>query len=138
MSQCSFSANPVTPGTGSASVTMTIVTTARSASALHFLGKTALLIPWLTLPGLMLLAARPSRNRRGKRTFLTSFLGLFLLALLLTSCGGSSANTSTKQSGGGGGGQLQQGTQPGTYTIMVTGTSGSLTHQATAVTLIVN
>ena len=138
MSQCSFSTNPVTLGNGPASLTMTIVTTARSASALHFLGKSALLIPWLTLPGLMLLVTRPPRNRRGKPTFFISFFGLFLFALVLTSCGGSSANTSTKQSGGGGGGQQLQGTQPGTYTIMVTGTSGSLTHQATAVTLIVD
>jgi len=37
----------------------------------------------------------------------------------------------------GGGGQ-QQGTQPGTYTITVTGTSGTLAHQASAITLVVN
>jgi hypothetical protein len=104
---------------------------------LHFLGKTALISPWLTLPGLILLATRPPRNRRGKATFFISFFGVFLFALVLTSCGGSSPNTSTKQTGGGAG-QQQQGTQPGTYTIIVTGTSGSLTHQASAVTLIVN
>jgi len=40
--------------------------------------------------------------------------------------------------GGGGGGQ-QQGTQPGTYTITVTGSSGTLSHPApSTITLIVN
>ena len=36
-----------------------------------------------------------------------------------------------------GGGQ-QQGTPPGTYTISVIGTSGTLTHQSSPITLIVN
>jgi len=59
--------------------------------------------------------------------------------LLLTSCGGGGSNGGTTGgSGGGGGGQQQQGTQPGTYTITVTGTSGTLSHQASAITLIVN
>ena len=55
------------------------------------------------------------------------------LALLLPSCGGGTGN-----GGGGGGGGQQQGTQPGTYTITVTGTSGTLIHQASTITLVVN
>jgi hypothetical protein len=65
-----------------------------------------------------------------------------LLAFLLLSCGGGGNN------GGGGCGDSctqQQGTQPGTYTITVTGTSGTvgtsgyLTHTApSTVTLVVS
>jgi ABC-type glycerol-3-phosphate transport system substrate-binding protein len=46
----------------------------------------------------------------------------------LASCGGSS---------GGGGGTPTAGTTPGTYTVTVTGTSGSIT-QSTVLTLTVN
>jgi hypothetical protein len=60
-----------------------------------------------------------------------------MLALLLMSCGGGASSSVAGSNAGGGGGQ-QQGTQPGTYTITVTGTSGTLTHQAPTVTLIVN
>jgi hypothetical protein len=59
-------------------------------------------------------------------------LGLFLLAFTLLSCGGGTGI------GGGGGGGQQQGTQPGTYTITVTGTSGTLSHAASPVTLVVS
>ncbi|MGA8648400.1 MAG: hypothetical protein WB628_16270 [Candidatus Sulfotelmatobacter sp.] len=68
-----------------------------------------------------------------RRTLPASVLGLLLLALLLPSCGGGESND-----GGGGGGGLQRGTQPGTYTITVTGTSGTLSHQApSTITLVV-
>ena len=72
-------------------------------------------------------------EKRAKLALASSLLGLFLLALLLPSCGGGGSN------GGGGGGGQQQGTQPGTYTITVTGASGSLSHAApSTVTLVVN
>jgi hypothetical protein len=144
ISLCSFTPNPVTPGSSSAAVVMTISTTASSASpsprppALAFLSYAL----WMALPGLALLGSR----RRGKKTKLSlpaSLLGLFLLALLLTSCGGGGSNGGG--GGGGGGGGQQQGTQPGTYTITVTGTSGSvgtsgyLSHTApSTVTLVVS
>jgi hypothetical protein len=142
ISQCSLSPNPVTPGSSSASVVMTISTTARPAKASPVLLRTALFVPaWLALPGLMMLFTRPRRARRSKASLILALLALSLLALCLTSCGGASTGASTSgggNSGGGGGGNQQPGTQAGTYTIMVTGTSGSITHQATAVTLIVN
>ncbi|MGA7421155.1 MAG: hypothetical protein WBW77_00600 [Candidatus Sulfotelmatobacter sp.] len=59
-----------------------------------------------------------------------------MLALLLPSCGAAGSNGG---GGGGGGGGQQQGTQPGTYTLTVTGTSGTLAHQApSTITLVVN
>lgn len=137
-SQCTFSPNPVTPGGSSAAVMMTVVTTARSANSRNILGRTALIFPTLfALPGLMLLVTRPRRSRPRRRySLIAGLFGLFLLTVLLVSCGGAGASTSSTQ--GGGGNQLQQGTAPGTYTILVNGASGSLTHQATAVTLTVN
>jgi hypothetical protein len=132
ISLCSFTPNPVTPGNNSAAVVMTISTTANSsraapARAFYALG--------LVLPGLAVLASRRRSGRYGKLRLPASFMGLFVIALLLASCGGGGSNGG----GGGGGGGQQQGTQPGTYTITVTGTSGTLSHQAlSTVTLIVN
>ncbi len=89
----------------------------------------------LMLPGLAVLASRRRTGKYRKLRLPASFMGLFVLALLLASCGGGGSNGG----GGGGGGGQQQGTQPGTYTITVTGTSGTLSHQASSiVTLIVN
>jgi hypothetical protein len=131
ISVCSFTPGTVTPGNSSAAVVMSISTTAASASLSRARIFYAL---WLALPGLALQGTRGCGRRSGKRTLLTRLLGLFLLGLLLSSCGGGGSNGG----GGGGGGGQQQGTQPGTYSITVTGTSGTLTHQASAVTLIVN
>jgi hypothetical protein len=76
---------------------------------------------------------RPPEKAHTQLTLRASMLGLFLLALLLTSCGGGGSN-----GGGGGSGGQQQGTAAGTYTITVTGTSGSLSHAApSTVTLVV-
>jgi hypothetical protein len=132
ISLCTFTPSPVTPGGSSAAVVLTISTTSSSASIAP-LGRSGAIFSyalWLALPGLALLG---TRSRKRKRLALpASLLGLFLLALLLPSCGGGGSN------GGGGGGQ-QQGTQPGTYTITVTGTSGTLSHQApSTVTLVVS
>jgi hypothetical protein len=136
ISLCTFTPSTVTPGNSSAAVVLKISTTASSASpsphppALATLYYTA----WLALPALALLGTRTRRGKHAKFSLPASLLGLFLLALLLPSCGGGGSNGG----GGGGGGGQQQGTQPGTYTITVTGTSGTLSHQASTVTLVVN
>jgi hypothetical protein len=76
-----------------------------------------------------------SRKKHAKLTLPASLLGLLVLALLLNSCGAAGSNGG----GSGGTGGQQQGTKPGTYTITITGTSGTLSHQApSTVTLIVN
>ena len=134
---CTFSAASVTPGSTSAAVVMTIATTASSANPVRHLPAFAIL--WFALPALALYGTKGRQSKHDKRRMLTSLVGLFFLALLLSSCGGGGSNGGGGGSGGGGGGGGQgQGTQPGTYTITVTGTSGTLSHQASPVTLIVN
>jgi hypothetical protein len=111
---------------------MTITTTSSSASlSSHGPDRTFIFYAlWLALPGFVLLGI--GKQNRKHVSPAASLLGLFLLALLLSSCGGGGSN------GRRSGGQLQR-TQPGTYEITVTGTSGTLGHQApSTATLIVN
>ncbi len=123
-----FTPGSVTPGNNSAAVVLQISTTPNSASPSGHLPAL-----WLALPALVLLGTR-RRKKHARLAVPASLLGLFLLALVLTSCGGGGSN-----GGGGGGGGQKQGTQPGTYTITVTGASGTLSHAAPAtVTLVVN
>jgi hypothetical protein len=143
VSLCGFTPNPATPGNNvtGVGVVLKISTTARSASLFPqrpgravFSFSYAL---WLALPMLALLGAGGHRKKCAKLTLPASLLGLLLLALLLPSCGGGGSNGGS--SGGGGGGGQQQGTTPGTYTITITGTSGTLSHAApSTVTLVVN
>ena len=77
---------------------------------------------WVALLWLMMMAMLAlAINQRRRRVPLLA--GAVLLAALAVSCGGGS-------SGGGGGGSIP-GTPKGTYTLTVTGTSGSLQHQTT-------
>jgi hypothetical protein len=133
LSLCGFTPDPVTPGSSAAAVVMTITTTSSSANISPDRRSRAIIFYalWLSLPGLALLAGR---RRVTKLALPASFLGLLLLAFLLSSCGAGGSNGG----GGGGGGGQGQGTQPGTYTITVTGRSGTLSHQASGVILIVN
>jgi hypothetical protein len=78
----------------------------------------------------LLLLGIPAR-RRGWR----AMLGVFVLLVLLA--GGVVSCTSGAKKGGGGGGGGNPGTTAGTYTITVTGVSGSTTH-TTVVTVTVN
>jgi len=129
LTQCTFSPNPVTPGANSAAVSMTITTAAaayRSRAALIY-GPSAVLF------GVIILAGGKRKSRSRNRNLLICLTGLVVLALLLTSCAGGTGTNGNNVTH-----QQQQGTQPGTYTITVTGTSGSLTHQAGTVTLVVN
>jgi len=78
---------------------------------------------WLPIGGLALLGT--GFTSRKKKRFWSFRLGFVLFSglIFLFACGGSSS------SGGGGGGQ--PGTPAGTYTVTVTGASGSLTHSQT-------
>jgi len=129
VSLCSFTPDSVTPGSSSAAVVLMITTTSSSASLSPQTRGHAVIFSalWLALPAIALMGtlSRKCAKLRG----LASLLGLFLLAFTLVSCAGGTGN------GGGGG---QQGTQPGTYTITVTGTSGPLSHAASPVSLVVS
>ena len=132
---CNFTPNPVTPGNTSAAVVMTINTTSSSANlTLLQPGRAAFYYAlWMMLPGLLLLGIT---KRRGKHTTLgrlTFLVPLLVLAWSLSSCGGGGSNGG----GGGEGGGQGQGTQPGTYTISVSGTSGALSHAASSTVILV-
>ncbi|HLB87754.1 MAG TPA: hypothetical protein VJK29_08880, partial [Terriglobales bacterium] len=122
LSTCSFSPTQVASGSGTTNVVLSITTTAPIPVSARSTG-TPLYAGWSLLPGL-LLAFGGLRHRRlhGKR--LASCLSLMVFALLLClgiACGGG-------LQGGGGGGAGQPGTPQGNYAIMVSATSGSITH----------
>jgi len=138
---CSFSPSTVTPGSASVAVAMTVSTTASSAGVAPQQRRRtpSFYAVLLALPGLVLLTAGSSGKRRRRFHFPASLFGLFLLTLLFASCGGTSSNAAATSGGAGGTtGGGQAGTTPGTYSVIVTGTSGTLTHQTSAVTLVVS
>jgi hypothetical protein len=132
ISTCSVSPSSVTPGAASASAVLTITTTASSAAARHTMAGSLLYTSLPIVPGLLLIAGR---KRRRKISLALSLMTLFLLALLFTSCAGGTgtAGSNTKS-----GGSQIQGTPPGTYTVTVTGTSGTLPAQTGTVTLTIS
>ncbi|MGO9517573.1 MAG: hypothetical protein ACLPND_11055 [Candidatus Korobacteraceae bacterium] len=85
ISFCSFTPNPVTPGTSATAVVMTITTTAGSANPSPA-GRTGAAIHsvlWLTVAGLIFVETRERRRTRRKRArnILAGLLGMFLLEL---------------------------------------------------------
>jgi len=119
---CSFAPASVTLGSGAATSTLTIATTA--ATAMNGFGHPVPLLPDGVLVGLF---AAPVFRRRplGKRARY-ALLALVVMggAGLLQSCGGDNSGSA---SGGGSSG----GTAAGTYGVTVTATAGSTVHTAT-------
>jgi hypothetical protein len=121
---CSLNPSVITLGTNPGTTTLTVSTTAPSVVVpvdqrpSHWPA-----MPMLLLGGLLLLGAAAYQARARRRPLAGAALaGLLLLSLLgLARCGGSSG------SGGGGG---NPGTPAGTYTITVTGASGTVTSTA--------
>jgi hypothetical protein len=111
----------VTPGSNSAAVTVTVNTTANSAALAMSDSKEShpFYALWTQLPGFGLVGLTViATHRRAKKFAL--LISLFLLAgalLFMSAC-----------AGGTGIAPQHQGTTAGTYTITVTGTSGSLQH----------
>ena len=129
---CSLSPTSLTGFTGTSpqTVTLTINTTAE-VTALNQARK----FFWPSAGGaalaLLMLFGIPAR-RRSWRAMLGAFALLFLLAGGAVACGGGGSG-----GGGGGGGGGNAGTTPGTYSVTVTGTSGSTSVTSAAITVTV-
>jgi hypothetical protein len=121
---CGF--NPASVAGGSGTSTLMVSTTAATTASLapHATGLFyAMLLP---IGGLAILGTGITSRRKKLWGFLLGCL-LFSSLIILPACGGGSSS-----GGGGNGGGGHPGTPAGTYTVTVTGTSGSLTHTATA------
>jgi len=116
------STSPVSiPGTANGTATLTITTTAASSTALVHPERPG--VPWYAAGGAtlacLLLFGIPARRRSWR-----AMLGM--MALLIAFAGGILACGGGGGSNGGGGGGIS-GTTAGTYTITITGTSGTTT-----------
>jgi hypothetical protein len=127
---CSLSPMSITPG-GQQTTALSVSTTSRAfAPPLPFTRGWPRFIPVVTLVALFVLMAAFTyfALRRRQYWFVGSIFAVTVLLLVLAAAGCGGAGTS----GGG-----TRGTPPGSYTVTVTGASGSLTH-TTSVTLVVN
>jgi hypothetical protein len=119
--QCSVSPGSITPGN---SATAAITTTAPTAAQIVTSGGASALLNalWMPMAGLTFAGIVFCSPRERKAKMLSALLGSVLVAgvVFQAACGGGG------NSGGGGGG-----TPPGTYTITIKGTSGSLNHTTT-------
>jgi len=114
-SNCQLSSASVTPGSASATVTVTVTTIGSSAQFRSSRGPVPL---WITLQGLGVFGLVVAGSKPWKNKALAPIATLVLLAalLFLSGCAGGTGIGHTS------------GTNPGTYQITVTGTSGALQH----------
>jgi trimeric autotransporter adhesin len=116
-------------GTAAETATLTISTTASTSASLY--NRKGQGVPWYAVGGTALVCALlfgvPGR-RRNWRTILGMLAFLIVITGGVLACGGGG--------GGGGGGTGNPGTTPGSYTVTITGTSGTTTTTG-AVTLTV-
>lgn len=116
---CSLSSNSVTPSGNPSTATATLTVKTTASAALD--RRDAPLAPlWITASGSMLAGVFVLGLSRRRRT-LGAVLTLIVLAFLLSAVGCSGGGSG---GGGGGGG----GTPAGSYTVTVTGTSGTTSH----------
>jgi uncharacterized protein (TIGR03118 family) len=136
-STCSFSQPSVSPASGgTATSTMNIMTSSSPYTPAVRMAKNstggifaaALPIPTLGLLGLLIAGRGNRRHLRGRKRlhYLTGSLALLIVVGFLLAAGGCGYNANSAGNG----------TQRGTTTVMITGTSGSLSH-STSVALTV-
>jgi uncharacterized protein (TIGR03118 family) len=131
-STCNFSPASVSPASGgTATSTMTITTSSSPYNPAVRMAKnstggifaTLLPMPTLGLFGLLVAGKRNRQRLQGRKWFhfLAGSFALLIVAGLLLTAGGCGYNANSASNG----------TQRGATTVMITGTSGSLTHSAT-------
>ena len=121
-----FSTTPVTIANNSpASSTLTITTTARPVTTSLWPGSRVWYAAFLPVSGLAFLGLGVGTRRKRLMTALLLCVGLGGV-FFMVACGSSNKATPT----------VNQGTPAGTYTITVTGTSGSASHGATTVLVV--
>lgn len=123
---CAFSPTTISPGASAASSTLTVsaTSTAPPITGYSLSGMGALLLPGLGLFGTVL-TTRKRKPLAGKSILWTSVLGLLLVVSMFSLGCGSSSNSSKAQM------------STSQVTLMVTGTSGALSH-TTPVTVTIN
>jgi uncharacterized protein (TIGR03118 family) len=130
-STCNFSPASASPASGGTATSMMTITTSSSPynpavrmakNSTGGIFATLLPMPTLGLFGL-LVAGKRNRQRLGRKWFhfLAGSFALLIVAGLLLAAGGCGYNANSASNG----------TQRGTATVMITGTSGNLTHSAT-------
>jgi uncharacterized repeat protein (TIGR01451 family) len=127
-SVCTLSSPTANPGpdpTSPATVTLGITTFPASAGLKPTGARDGMLVSAsFLLPGLVLCGLRRKTGRFRKPVFWIGTMVLLVLIGLQFACGGSAANPTN--------GQGTRSTAPGSYQFEVTGTSGSLKHDASA------
>ena len=125
--KCTLTTNPIPNlGTGAASTTLVIDTTARVTTTTRLWQKGPLYAVWLPVSGLALLGAGMGGKKSRKQRLLIGALFVVLFALIALQPACSSTQTTTTTTG----------TPAGTYTVTVSATSGSAVRNQT-VTLVV-
>jgi hypothetical protein len=125
LTTCSISPATIVAGSSSVAVTVSVSTTAAVASASMLRGGHVrpTLAAWMfQVPGFLMFGLLSVGSKRRKIAWHYALLTLVIgLALFVTACGGVSTTAKTVP-------PPEGGTAPGTYTMLVTATSGSVSH----------